>query len=95
MYDTGLFVVPFEDFYETCFRDISVAHNRERDGFVDRWYDKFDAGREMHFFNLPTSSGEDIYLTAETYSHNVVPMDCTTGFDKEMNRWGQAPVAIM
>lgn len=74
MYQTGLFVAPFEVIDGTCFEVLFVAHNREPDGFVDTWYDKFDAGSQVElYYYKPSTNDHDIYITAESYMFNTVP----------------------
>ena len=65
--DTGLFVIPYENFWdEGCLSTIAIGDNRE--GFIDTWFDTYDAGRDVHWFEYtPTTANEDIIFTVETY----------------------------
>ena len=33
-----------------------------------------------------------LYFTAETWSYNIIPYECTTGFDAAISRYGNTPL---
>jgi hypothetical protein len=65
-----------------CFEDISVAYAQT--GYTDNWYDALDMDENFHsyYFTVPEKNG-DFYITAETYSENIVPSKCTTAESDE------------
>lgn len=71
----GIFFVPKEDL-STCFDDIAIAMVQE--GYKDSWYDALAMGENFntYFFTAPAKNG-DMFITAETYSENIIPTDCT------------------
>lgn len=75
----GLFVMPVADL-PTCFESYQIAHLRESEGYIDTWYDKeddTDLTTEGYFFRLDPDVDSDIYVFAETYAHNIIPIQCT------------------
>jgi len=81
--ESGLFVVPNSKFIgDTCFDSYSIGHNREAEGYEDTWYDaeNMDESYKQYTFQVDYSSTtSDIYFTVETYSHAIIPLECTTG----------------
>ena len=83
--ETGLFVVPFEAFKENpgvgyCFVNIQIAHNRESEDYVSTWYDEINAsdGEEYLYTTTMDTVRKPFYITAETYSMGIIPVECTT-----------------
>lgn len=98
---TGLFVVPLEAFSNNadvgyCFVDIQIGHNRESEGYEDRWYDVIDASEDEYWFNYTASSNQmPVYFTVETYSFNIVPYECTMAYDSEAGQYADTPIVLL
>ena len=72
----GVMFIPVT-YIKECFSDIAIAQIHE--GFTDNWYDALDMDDKFHsyYFEVPTKD-DDFYITVETYSENIVPLQCTT-----------------
>lgn len=98
---TGLFVVPFEAFSNNadvgyCFVDIQIGHNRESEGYEDRWYDVIDASEEQYEFSYTASTNDmPVYFTVETYSFNIVPYTCTMAYDSDTEQYADTPIVLL
>ena len=51
-----MFVAPYHTLDGSCFEQLTIAHNRDADGFKDTWYDEYDAHNMQRFYNYMPSS---------------------------------------
>ena len=75
-------VVPIEIFIgNDCFSEYLIGHNRDADGYEDRWYDSENDNGEMKtYFYYPQRNVEtDLYFSVESYNEGIVPIACTQG----------------
>lgn len=49
------------------------------DDYSNNWYDALDMDEQFHsyYFTAPKKDG-DLLITAETYSTEIIPTECTT-----------------
>jgi len=63
-----------------CFDAFHIAHNNEENGYSDTWYDAIDIDEEAHnYYFTPATADGNLYVTAETYSQDIIPSECTSG----------------
>jgi hypothetical protein len=96
--ETGLFIVPFEAFLDNpgigyCFVNIQIGHNRADEDYEEQWYDVIDASddEEYTFFATGDTSWKPIYFTVETYGFNIIPLECTTAYDDDIEMYSEVP----
>jgi uncharacterized protein YfdQ (DUF2303 family) len=57
---------------------VNIAHYRDKEGYVTSWYDVVGDTAENHwhdfFFEMKQKS-DDIYVSVETYSARIVPIN--------------------
>jgi len=60
---------------------LEIAHERDEEGFTDNWYDMIDTDDQTHdfYFTLPATVTDDMYVTVETYSQDIIPNECSGG----------------
>lgn len=78
----GLFTVPISLFIgNDCFGEYLIGHNREADGYADRWYDAENDDGEMktYFYYPQRNVVTDLYFSVESYNEGIVPIACTQG----------------
>jgi len=92
--------VPFDAFRENpgvgyCFVNIQIGHNRAEESYTDTWYDVIDAGDDeeyLFYYEDVATIHKPLYFTVETYGFNIIPYECTTGYDTETGEYSQTPV---
>ena len=54
---------------------------RDSEGYKDRWYDKENDDEQYndYYHNNVASITSDLYVTVESYAHDIVPTSCTYG----------------
>jgi len=68
-----------------CLDELTIAETRT--GFTDDWYDALNMDNKFHSYYFTTPSNtDDFYITAETYSENIVPVKCTKA---SATTWGE------
>lgn len=62
----------------TCFKEVSIAHNRDGEGYSNNWYDvENDLGGKTDFnLRVPARDG-DLYFSVESYYPSMYPISCT------------------
>lgn len=62
----------------TCFKEVSIAHIRDGEGYSNNWYDvENDFGTKSDFFlQVPGNEG-DLYFSVESYYPSMYPISCT------------------
>jgi hypothetical protein len=64
-----------------CLDYYDIAHDRGEEGYVETWYDRIDADESYHYYKfVPPRYDGPLYFTVETYSYNIIPYSCTTGY---------------
>ena len=72
----GIFFMDENSFHD-CFQQYQIAHVRDKEGFVETWYDfENDNGIEKSYQIKVSASDSDIYISSETYYYQMVPLDC-------------------
>jgi len=64
-----------------CITQFYIAHTREKEGYKTTWYDAIDVpdSKLKSFFARIPKKDEPVYFVVETYTRDVVPVECTKG----------------
>lgn len=88
----GYFVMPYWLMAAgECLNSIQIAHMRDDDGYQSTWYDQEDVESDSITFTYyiePTSNEHDIYISAESYFYQVVPLECIQGYAEYTDIFG-------
>jgi hypothetical protein len=62
----------------TCFKEVSIAHKRDEEGYTNNWYDVDDDWGSLWDFyvTVPRRAG-DLYFGVESYYSSMYPLSCT------------------
>lgn len=100
--ETGMFVAPLEAFLDNpgvgyCFVNIQIGHSRVDEGYTDKWYDIIDAdeGTTYKFYTTADTIQKPFYVSAETYGFAIVPEECTSAWDAELDEYSMTPIVTV
>jgi len=64
-----------------CLTQFYIAHTLDKQGYQSTWYDAIDVPDKQfayYYAKIPKSDGP-LYFIIETYTRDVVPVECTKG----------------